>query len=135
MESETSGAPETRFRPLITLFGFESLRVSVPLLGCFGREGNPCVGSTRCAPCSLTHRGGSLQIFLGGGGAPVAQSVKRVTLGFGSGHDLTVREFEPRIRACLRFSPCLSVSLSPCPSPTGLRAFTIARALSLSLSK
>ena len=25
----------------------------------------------------------------------VAQSVKRLTLGFGSGHDLTVREFEP----------------------------------------
>ena len=27
----------------------------------------------------------------------MAQSVKRLALDFGSGHDLTVREFEPRI--------------------------------------
>ena len=27
----------------------------------------------------------------------MAQSVKRLTLDFGSGHDLTVYEFEPRI--------------------------------------
>ena len=32
------------------------------------------------------------------GGAWVAQSVKRPALDFGSGHDLTVRGFEPRIR-------------------------------------
>ena len=30
----------------------------------------------------------------------VAQSVKRPTLGFGSGHDLTVHEFEPHISLC-----------------------------------
>ena len=30
-------------------------------------------------------------------GAWVAQSVKYPTLGFGSGHDLTVREFQPRV--------------------------------------
>ena len=29
--------------------------------------------------------------------ARVAQLVKRLTLDFGSGHDLTLREFEPRI--------------------------------------
>ena len=33
-------------------------------------------------------------------GAWVARSVKRPTLGFGSGHDLTVPEFEPRIGLC-----------------------------------
>ena len=33
-------------------------------------------------------------------GAWVAHLVKRPTLGFGSGRDLTVREFEPRIRLC-----------------------------------
>ena len=32
-----------------------------------------------------------------GGGAWVAQSVKRLNLGFCSGHDLTVREFEPHL--------------------------------------
>ena len=33
-----------------------------------------------------------------GGGAWVAQSVKCLTLGFSSGHDLMVQEFEPCIR-------------------------------------
>ena len=33
-------------------------------------------------------------------GAWVAQSVKRPTLGFSSGHDLTVCEFEPHIGLC-----------------------------------
>ena len=33
-------------------------------------------------------------------GTWAAQSVKRPTLGLGSGHDLTVRESEPRIRLC-----------------------------------
>ena len=32
------------------------------------------------------------------GGAWVAQSRRRPTLGFGSRHDLTVREFEPCVR-------------------------------------
>ena len=31
-------------------------------------------------------------------GAWLAQSVKRLTLGFGSGHDLMVGEFEPHVR-------------------------------------
>ena len=30
----------------------------------------------------------------------MAQSVKRLTLGFSSGHDLTVREFGPRAGLC-----------------------------------
>ena len=34
-------------------------------------------------------------------GAWVALSVKRLTLNFGSGHDLTVREFNPCIRLCV----------------------------------
>ena len=33
-------------------------------------------------------------------GSWVARSVKRLSLGFGSGHDLTVREFEPGVRLC-----------------------------------
>ena len=58
----------------------------------------------------------------------MAQAVKRLALGFGSGHDLMVRGFEPykglcSDRSCLGFS---LLSLSLCPSPT--------RALSLSLS-
>ena len=32
-----------------------------------------------------------------GGGGGGAQSVERPTLGFSSGHDLTVHEFEPRV--------------------------------------
>ena len=60
-------------------------------------------------------------------GAWVAQSVERPTLDFGSGRDLTVCEFEPRVGLCadsverawdsLSVSLCLSVSLSlllPC---------------------
>ena len=33
-------------------------------------------------------------------GTWVAQSVKHLTLGFGSGHDLMIRGFEPHIRIC-----------------------------------
>ena len=43
------------------------------------------------APCSAHERFG---------GAWVAKSIKHPTLGFGSGHDLTVHEFEPFIRLC-----------------------------------
>ena len=56
----------------------------------------------------------------------MAQSVKRLTLDFGSGHDLKVHEIEPSVRVPrLEFS----LSLSLCPSP----AHMCARALSLSL--
>ena len=60
-------------------------------------------------------------------GAWVAQSIKRPTLDFSSGHDLTIRELEPHIQLCadstepawdsLLSAPpllalCLSLSLS-----------------------
>ena len=46
----------------------------------------------------------------------VAQSVKHLTLGFGSGHDLMVHEFEPcTISAGLAWDS-LFPSLSLCPS-------------------
>ena len=54
-------------------------------------------------------------------GHRVAQSVRRPTLDFGSGHDLTVREFEPRIGYCTGgWEPAWnSVSPSLRPSPAG----------------
>ena len=55
------------------------------------------------------------------GGAYVAQLVEHLTLDFGSGHDLIVREFEPYIRLCAdgvepgwdSLSPSFSWSLFP----------------------
>ena len=45
-----------------------------------------------------------------------AQSVKRPTLDLRSGHDLTVREFEPHVRLCADSAEpawdCLPLSLS-----------------------
>ena len=50
----------------------------------------------------------------------MAESVKRHTLDFGSGHDLTVREVKPRVRLCAdSVEPAwdsLSPSLSAPPS-------------------
>ena len=49
-------------------------------------------------------------------GAWMAPSVKCLTFDFGSGHDLTVCEFEPRIGFCsIRAEPAWD-SLSPCLS-------------------
>ena len=46
-------------------------------------------------------------------GAWMAQS-KRLTLGFGLGHDLRVHEFEPHVRLCSWWlRACLGSSLSP----------------------
>ena len=42
----------------------------------------------------------------------VIDSVKRLTLDFGSGHDLTVHEIEPRVRLCTDSTLSLSLSLS-----------------------
>ena len=39
---------------------------------------------------------------------------KHPTLGFGSGHDLTVRGFEPHIRVCADSAGLAWDSLSPC---------------------
>ena len=63
-----------------------------------------------------------------GWGAWVAQSIKRLTLDFGSGHDLKIHEFEPHVGLCadsvepardslylllsLLFPCCLSLSFS-----------------------
>ena len=46
-------------------------------------------------------------------GAWVAQLVKRLPLDFGSGHDLTVRGFEPHVRLCADSSEPAWDSLSP----------------------
>ena len=43
----------------------------------------------------------------------MAQSVKHLTLGFGSGHELTVREFEPSIWFCADSGEPAWDSLSP----------------------
>ena len=83
--------------------------------GCFGRQ---CL--SQLEKLWLKRRGG----------ARGAQSVEHPD--FGSGHDLTAHEFEPRVGPCADSSEpgaCfrVCVSLSLCPSP--------AHALSLSLSK
>ena len=53
------------------------------------------------------------------GAAWMVQSVKRQTLGFSSGHHLTVREWGPRIELCADGTEAawdsLSLSLSPQP--------------------
>ena len=51
----------------------------------------------------------------------VGQSVKRLTLGFGSGHDLTVCGIKPHLRLCADSAePAWG---SPCPSPLPLSLF------------
>ena len=61
---------------------------------------------------------GSLNQFKRKGGTWVAQSVKRPSHDFASGHDLQVHEFELPIRFCARTTQaCLGFSLSLCPSP------------------
>ena len=59
----------------------------------------------------------------------MAQSVKRLTLDFGSGHDLTVRGFKPRIGLCVESEDPARDALSPSFSAHPLLS------LSLSLSK
>ena len=61
----------------------------------------------------------------------MAQLVERLTLGFGSGHDLTVHEFEPHIMLCAGIAERAWDSLSP---PLSLHS-SPACALSLSQSK
>ena len=52
----------------------------------------------------------------------VAQPVKHPTLGFGSGHDLTVHEFEPHTGLCAESTEPAWDSLSPSPSASPLLA-------------
>ena len=66
-------------------------------------------------------------------GAQEAQSVKRLTLGFGSGHDLAVYEFESHIRlhAARRKPACVSPALPlPC-----LCSCALSLSLSLKINK
>ena len=74
----------------------------------------------------------------------MAQLVKRLTLGFGSGYDLTVHEFEPCVglltvskKPALDFSLPLVLSrpCSPACTVSLWGSLARARALSLSLSK
>ena len=69
-------------------------------------------------------------------GAWGAQSVKRPTLDFGSGRDLTVREFEPRIGPCTDLAePAWNLSLSlPLSLPVSL-SLSAPPLVVLSLSK
>ena len=67
-------------------------------------------------------------------GAWVAQSVKPLTLGFVSGHDLTVREFKPQVGLCALTSWSLLGILS-LPLPVSHTcSCTLSLSLSLSLS-
>ena len=69
-------------------------------------------------------------------GAWVAQSVRRLTLDFGSGHDLTVREFGPRVGLCTDSAEPAwnSLSLSLCLSAALSHVHLLSLSLSLSLS-
>ena len=55
----------------------------------------------------------------------MAWSAKHPTLDFSSGHDLTVREFEPRIRLCANNAEPARDSLSPSLSDPPLLALCI----------
>ena len=68
-------------------------------------------------------------------GTCVAQSVKRLTLDFGSGHDLTVCEFEPCIGLCADSAEPGWDSLSPSLSGPPLLVLVFSLYLSLSPPK
>ena len=58
----------------------------------------------------------------------VAQSFEHLTLDFGLGHDLTVREFKPGIRLMLTVQSLLGIlclPLSLCPSPTHVHMLSL----------
>ena len=57
----------------------------------------------------------------------MAQSVKRLTLGFGSGHDLMVCEFKPRGRLCADNVEPAWDSLSPSLSAPPLSALSLSK--------
>ena len=64
----------------------------------------------------------------------MAQSVKRPTPDFGSGHDLLVCEIEPRVGLCADSTEPAWVSLSPSLYALLPRACKLSLSLSLSLS-
>ena len=55
----------------------------------------------------------------------MAQLVKHLTLGFSSGGDLVVREFEPHIGLCADSAEPAWDSLSPSPAPHPLPVLTL----------
>ena len=59
----------------------------------------------------------------------MAQSVERLTLDSGSGHDLTARGFEPRLVLCADSAEPAwdSLSLSPCLSAPPLLAISLSK--------
>ena len=63
-----------------------------------------CTPETNVTRCSLEKQG-----RLGGS---VGYAVKRLTLDFGSGHELTVHEIEPHVGLCAECGACLGFSLS-----------------------
>ena len=68
------------------------------------------------------------------GGTWVTQSVKRLTLDFGSGHGLTVHEIKPRMGLCTNSMEPAWDSLSPPLSPSLFAPPLLMLSLSLSLS-
>ena len=67
------------------------------------------------------------------GDAWMAQSVKHLTLDFGSGRDLTAHEFEPHVGLC---ADCVKLSCGPLsPSLSLLPPCLCSLSLSLKISK
>ena len=69
----------------------------------------------------------------------MAQSVKHLTLDFGSGHDLMVRGIEPHVRLCTDSMEaawdCLPLSASPLRTHTHTHTLCPSPVHALSLSK
>ena len=65
----------------------------------------------------------------------LAQLVEHLTLGFSSGHDLTVREFEPHVGLCVESVEPAWDSFSPPLSAPHSVSVSLSLSLSLSLSK
>ena len=65
----------------------------------------------------------------------MAWSVKRLTLDFGSGHDVAVCEIEPHIRLCTGSTEPAWDSLSAPPLLACMSALSLSLSLSFSLSK
>ena len=70
-----------------------------------------------------------------GWGTWVAGSVKRLTLGFGSGHDLTIGGFEPRVGLHADSSALIAWSLLGILSLPLCRPFPRSLSLSLKINK
>ena len=65
----------------------------------------------------------------------MVQSVKRPTLGFDSGHDLTVREFQPRVGLWADSTELARDPLSFSLGPSVVCAHTCSHSLSFKINK